>query len=565
MCTAGATAFAGSVSYNFDSDPSGILSLFGNATWAPNDGNPATGGYLSLTEAVNSQRSAIVFDDFDNGLVVKAFSFSMDVRIGGGSSTPADGFSVNYLRANDPVLTSGDPLNNWATGPSGDADLPEEGATTGLAIGFDAYDNGGDGSGGVTDDVIGISVRVDNVLIAQYPLGSQNTTCEDLTSLQTGPLDADNPGSPDLLCWQPFSVDLAETGKLVVKYKGKEITPAGGLQTTFIPSPGRLVLVARTGGLNQNQHIDNLAITTVASSVPTVSPINAHPAGFDFTILDAGADKVDSTTVAVTLNGTAVAAAVSKTADTTSVSFSEFPTLNPAGSTNTVVVSYKDNFGNPLSVTREYVQVDYAVVPPALALPAGAVSTATPGFVIKSAETDAGNGNSLALTQDELAGLLGPNLADLSLADANGLFHEPAVINYDKDPGTDGQQGNFGNENLIPGFPGTGPNMYDNAALEATTYLRFPAAGVYTMGVSSDDGFRVTIAKNAGEKLGGVLLGQYNNTGGRGAGVPGTLFTFVVQQAGVYPARLIWENGGGGSSLEWFSVKTNGSYVLVND
>jgi hypothetical protein len=559
LCVAGTTAFAGSVSYNFDTDPAGILSFYGNAAYVPTDGNPATGGYLSLTDAINSQRSFIVFDDFDNGLVVKAFSFSMDVRIGGGNSTPADGFSIDYVRASDPVLVDPASMNGWASNPGGEANLPEEGSTTGLGIGFDAYDSG-------NGDVIGISVRLDNVLIATYPLPNQNTTCDDPNSLQTGPIDPDNAGSPGLLCWQPFSVDLADTGKLVIKWKGKEITPAGGLQTTFVPSPGRLVLVARTGGLNQNQHIDNLKITTIASSTPTVGVISPSPAGFDFTILDAGADKVDSTTVAVKLNGTTVNPTVSKTGDTTSVHFNGFPTLIPSGSTNTLVVSFKDNFGNPLSVTRDYVQSTYSIVPPALALPAGATTT-TPGFVIKSYQTAAGNNNSLALTQDELAGLLGANLADLSAADSNGFFHEPAVINYTKIPGTgdgqDGTQGNFGNETLIPGFPGSGPNDYDNAALEVTTYLKFPAAGVYTMGVSSDDGFRVTIADAPAEKLGGVILGQYN--GGRGAGVPGTLFTFVVQQAGTYPARLIWENGGGGSSLEWFSVKSDGTYVLVND
>ena len=555
LCAAGTTALAGSVSYNFDSDPTGILSFYGNAAYVPTDGNPATGGYLSLTDAINSQRSFIVFDDFDNGLVVKAFSFSMDVRIGGGNTTPADGFSIDYVRASDPVLVDPPSMNGWASNPGGEANLPEEGSTTGLGIGFDAYDSG-------NGDVIGISVRLDNVLIATYPLPNQNTTCDDPNSLQTGPIDANNAGSPDLLCWQPFSVDLADTGKLVIKWKGKEITPAGGLQTTFVPSPGRLVLVARTGGLNQNQHIDNLKITTIASSVPTVGVISPSPAGFDFTILDAGADKVDSTTVAVKLNGTAITPTVSKTGDTTSVHFNEFPTLIPSGSTNTVLVSFKDNFGNPLTVSRDFVQSSYAVVPPALALPAGATAT-TPGFVIKSYQTAAGNNNSLALTQDELAGLLGANLADLTAADVNGIFHEPAVINYDKDPANDGKQGNFDNDGLIPGFPGSGPNQYDNAALQATTYLKFPAAGVYTMGVSSDDGFRLTIADAPAEKLGGVILGQYN--GGRGAGTPGTLFTFVVQQAGIYPARLIWENGGGGSSLEWFSVKSDGTYVLVND
>ena len=121
LCAAGTTALAGSVSYNFDSDPTGILSFYGNAAYVPTDGNPATGGYLSLTDAINSQRSFIVFDDFDNGLVVKAFSFSMDVRIGGGNTTPADGFSIDYVRASDPVLVDPPSMNGWASNPGGEA------------------------------------------------------------------------------------------------------------------------------------------------------------------------------------------------------------------------------------------------------------------------------------------------------------------------------------------------------------------------------------------------------------------------------------------------------------
>jgi hypothetical protein len=73
----------------------------------------------------------------------------------------------------------------------------------------------------------------------------------------------------------------------------------------------------------------------------------------------------------------------------------------------------------------------------------------------------------------------------------------------------------------------------------------------------------VSAAPSVTEKLNTVMLGQFN--GGRGASVPGTLFTFYVSQAGYYPIRTIWENGGGGANIELFSVLDDGTMALVND
>ena len=111
---AGATALAASAmtahaitdkGFNFDQDPSGVLNTYGNAEWRQTDGNPAAGGYLAITDAINSQTGIIVFDDFDAGLVVKGFNFKVDLRIGnpvGNEGRPADGFSVNFARSTDP-------------------------------------------------------------------------------------------------------------------------------------------------------------------------------------------------------------------------------------------------------------------------------------------------------------------------------------------------------------------------------------------------------------------------------------------------------------------------------
>ena len=82
----------------------------------------ATDGYLSITDAKGGQRATVVFDDLDKGLVVKAFTFECDLRIGGGTAQPADGFSLNYVRANDPLASDGSPY----AGTAGETNLPRK-------------------------------------------------------------------------------------------------------------------------------------------------------------------------------------------------------------------------------------------------------------------------------------------------------------------------------------------------------------------------------------------------------------------------------------------------------
>jgi hypothetical protein len=58
-----------------------------------------------------------------------------------------------------------------------------------------------------------------------------------------------------------------------------------------------------------------------------------------------------------------------------------------------------------------------------------------------------------------------------------------------------------------------------------------------------------------------VSLGGFDN----GRGATDTIFNFQVPQAGVYPMRMLFHQGGGGMNCEWFSLKADGSRVLVND
>lgn len=181
-------------------------------------------------------------------------------------------------------------------------------------------------------------------------------------------------------------------------------------------------------------------------------------------------------------------------------------------------------------------------LPESLALPANSVDRSKPGFKVRTFQGTTTLGtfdNSIIRAEAQIAGLLTKpdgtpfeNIADLS-SFSNGVYDEPNIISY--------------TAGTIPGIPGSEAND-DNIALEAVTYLEL-AAQTYTMVVNSDDGFRVT-AGNIRDRVNEINLGQYD--GGRGAG--DTIFNFTVTKAGVYPFRLIYYEGGGGNSVDWFTA-----------
>ena len=119
--------FAGNATFSFDIDPTtdpglvGALIVgnhnytgtFGPQIWSSGagagiDGNPATGGYLSISDATNGNNGlAFVFPDIDNGLPLNGFQIDLDLRVGNGTlGRPADGFSISFARAGDVALVN---------------------------------------------------------------------------------------------------------------------------------------------------------------------------------------------------------------------------------------------------------------------------------------------------------------------------------------------------------------------------------------------------------------------------------------------------------------------------
>ena len=132
-------------------------------------------------------------------------------------------------------------------------------------------------------------------------------------------------------------------------------------------------------------------------------------------------------------------------------------------------------------------------------------------------------------------------------------FEIDTVINVNAIGGN--SSGNFSPDDQMPGVPATDASN-SGLAVEVLTYLNLPA-GITRFGFASDDQFWLTAGK-VYDAFDPIYLGA------RGPGSE-TILYVNVQEAGVYPFRLLYENGGGGAYIEWYTLLPDDTRVLVND
>ncbi len=540
------SSYAGSYTTDFTTDPTlpGLpaaqrLTILtnSNAGWVGTGGNP--GGYLRLTDPVNGASAVVFFPDFEAGFVVGGFQFAMDARIGGGTGTPADGFSVSFARDTDPVLsatTNGAAQAAFATG------VPEEGTTTGIAICFDAYFSGG-------EDVIGFSVRVDGVVITQVSLPTLNGAVDDPTSLQTGPA-----GGVAGLGWARFEVDLQQDGTLDVTWKGTPVIE--DLPTGYFPSKGRLVFAARTGGLNQAHHFDNLTLTTEPVPLAVVSNAELNDGLFRFEIKDFGTSSVvtPENFGGLSIGGETIETPTSITkeagSDITVVTYQSPDPLPPATAFTYQVFFYDTN---DETIIGEGSLRTPALLAGSLPGPEGAVGTwGIREFYNPPPPID-------PLDPEPAAGTIGDASA-IAAAEEAGTFVEDTsvpVLNH-SDPDTNGPAaaGNFNND--FPILTNTADD--DNWVVVAKTKLDIPAAGVYTFSVHSDDGFALRIdGPQGGRFIADHGTGAVDPRDEQvifldgGSGDSNTRGVYQFDAAGIYDVTYLgWDGGGGGyHELAW--------------
>ncbi len=282
LCAA-STSFAGTFSSDFNGGATPAGTTVNGTTVVESTGGVGDSGVLKLTKAINSQSGSFVIDDLDAGNPVYGFDLTAKVRIGGGTATPADGFSVNF----DPTASSG-----TTTG--------EEGTAGGITFAFDIYDNTNENPPAPSIDlkVGGTTIATHKMSIADFDTGADF-------------VDLHATISPD--------------GAASLAYKGNII-----FTNVYFPNYQPLtgasfVFGGRTGGANENQFFDNLNITTYTQGqvgIATQPQSLVALAGTDV-VLSVAANNADTATYQWFRNGTAVAGATSATLTLPAIALTE--------------------------------------------------------------------------------------------------------------------------------------------------------------------------------------------------------------------------------------------------
>ncbi len=292
--------------------------------------------------------------------------------------------------------------------------------------------------------------------------------------------------------------------------------------------------------------------------------------GFTIEIQDFGI-QVDPQSVQAVLDGEPVDVDFQRDANGINLIQYQFPEIPPLDSVHQVELTYQDTSEPPESFRVNY---SFRITTPFTELDplwrVTEVDENRPGFVVNVTQIGTNvHGNSMVEAERQLAGLL-------SDPDTGAIFQNEAtpspqsgwvitpimidgVINWEQD---ELDAGNFTFDNgyedqpipLIPGWSGS----TDGIVTEVLTFLELQK-GFYTFGVNSDDGFKITSGVVPASPS-TVVLGFVD--GARGAS--DSLINVLVQEDGVYPFRLLWWEGGGGASLEFFHLH-NGERILIND
>ena len=385
----------------------------------------------------------------------------------------------------------------------------------------------------------------------------------DMVADMVGEFDGER-GATDTL----FSFYVPKAGLYASRCTWEQGVNEGNIELFSVRPDGTTVLIndRQAGGIPAYR-----AVTAAPrASVKSVSPA-PHASGI---ALDApivleladGGTPVDPTTITLSLNVENIAVTASRQGGVCTVTHLPSKPYS-AGSLQRLTLGYVEA---TLPVIRDWSFRTIIALPTGSVLPSSAAVKSMPGFLWNVHQVDSSQPSNTERTERQLAGQLGVNIANrfvqsIALAPATELssptaplkFQIPGVINlhgsyYDRSD-------NFPSDDAFPGLPGT-TGSYENAAAEVLTWLELPV-GTVTLGVNSDDGFRLRMGGRNPSDPAALTLGEFD--GGRAAA--DTIFSVAVVRAGLYPMRCTWEQSIGAANLELFSVKADGTRVLVND
>lgn len=183
-----------------------------------------------------------------------------------------------------------------------------------------------------------------------------------------------------------------------------------------------------------------------------------------------------------------------------------------------------------------------AEIPASYAKPVG--SGSTPGMTVRLLQATTQEGNTVASAENRLRGVNAEQIT--------GRFLDaPQVINYNQayplPPVPDLGLGD------TVAFPGVDAQVDPNyLAAEIVTYLALQAGTTYRFQIISDDTHSLSVGPVPSNVA--LVLNTDNNP-----------FDFTVEATGVYPFRLVYQEGTGGANVQWIEEQTPGFFVLIND
>jgi hypothetical protein len=308
-----------------------------------------------------------------------------------------------------------------------------------------------------------------------------------------------------------------------------------------------------------------------------LSAVNPGVNTFTFRASDLGTSIVDPASAKLTIDGQLVTLVASpKVLDATDFTYTRATPF--AAGNHTYSIEVRDTQNQVVTDSGTFIAPNTPVF--SAAQKATSVDTTKPGFIWNVFQNE--NAHLAALTPTEylneaelaLAGQLPdgaggflPNLADpnaTGIALAAGTvagpvvrFEIPTLINLNQ--AADGFIGSFdfSPDDQMPGILGLS-GFDDGIDAEIRTFVELPA-GVNSLGISCISLFRAHggyINSVADRTLLAEDLGLQNRT---------TIMKIFVESAGVYPIRAVYQAQLGTATIEVFSVKADGTKVLLND
>jgi hypothetical protein len=313
-----------------------------------------------------------------------------------------------------------------------------------------------------------------------------------------------------------------------------------------------------------------LGIGGASGDVLFLSAINPRSTGFSFRANDKGDSIVDTDSAKLIIDGVEMPLTYTpKVLDATDFTYTRETPYEP-GSSHTYSIEIMDTNGLVVTDSGTFRARYYAIL--TQSMQAVSVDTSKPGFMWRMFQNESYIHTSLAETELALAGELvdgngdpvtenwaaswipGPAISEGVTVGPLLEFEIPTVINVSQIGGE--ANGYFTPDDQMPGVPGQTASD-DGIDVEIITFVELPAGWV-TLGVRSDDSFR-SQAGYLNDLADAVLLDELDQS------TADVTFDVFVQDAGIYPMRTIYVEGGGGAHLELFSVKEDDTRVLLND